>query len=388
MAAAPDKRAEQATPALDGRPFLEGQSEARARYGRFNLGIVGGTGVGKSSLINAVFGRDLAKTGKGLPVTRGVEYFHDASLGIWDFEGFEIGSQETPAQSLRRHLHTIAQGPTDQQISVIWYCLLGTADRLTPTDIDLIRELDASGLPVVLVLTKVAWTKQPITGHYRAPKDVQAFADWLEHPVDANGAPIHLPVQAVVLTSAHGKGSSKSLGDLVTTTLNLSPDGDKDAFRIAQRLNLPWKRELARPVVATASAAAAAVAATPLPIADAITLAPIQLTMMGRIATIYDLELTTMMSATALAQLSTQIAGQALARSFIKLIPGAGNAVNAAVAFALTGAVGEAWMRLCERVHTGDINPGKIAQAWGDYAPTAVSVVRKLVEQRAAKPKL
>ncbi|MER3393367.1 MAG: GTPase, partial [Microcella pacifica] len=85
-------------PEVDERPYLDAAREARSRYGRFNLAVVGGTGVGKSSLINAVFGRDLAKVGKGLPVTRGAQYFHDESLGIWDLEGFEIGSATSPGE--------------------------------------------------------------------------------------------------------------------------------------------------------------------------------------------------------------------------------------------------------------------------------------------------
>lgn len=69
-------------------------------------------------------------------------------------------------------------------------------------------------------------------------------------------------------------------------TPTLSPEDEKDAFRIAQRLNLPWKREMARPVIAAASAAAADAAAVPIPVADAVVLAPILMAMMGRIAAI------------------------------------------------------------------------------------------------------
>src|SRR5690606_12038265 len=100
--------------------------------------------------------------------------------------------------------------------------------------------------------------------------------------------------------------------ELVAETLALSPEDSKDAFRIAQRLNLPWKREMARPVIKSAAGLAAAAAAAPIPIADAAALAPIQIGMMGRIAAIYDLELTAMMSAGALAQIGVQISGQAL----------------------------------------------------------------------------
>lgn len=371
---------------IDEEAFLEANETAKSRYGRFNLAVIGGTGVGKSSLINAVFGRDLAKVGKGLPVTRGANYYHDNGLGIWDLEGFEIGSTATPAEGLRANLATIAARAAEEQISVVWYCVHAGSDRLTEPDIEMIRELDAAGLPVILVLTKVDWAKNTITGSRKPPKDVAEFASWLGQPVDKEGMPLDLPVQRVILTSTrdkHGKGTGHGLGELVTETLTLSPEDEKDAFRIAQRLNLPWKREMARPVVAGASAAAATAAAVPLLVADAVALAPIQLAMMGRIAAIYDLELKTMMSASALAQLGVQITGQALARSFIKLIPGAGSAVGATVAFALTAAMGEGWIRLCEHVHTGKIDADKIAEAWGDYAPSLVDVLRKMVAKPA-----
>lgn len=375
-------------PQVDETPFLEATQAAKSRYGRFNLAIVGGSGVGKSSLVNAVFGRDWAKVGKGLPVTRGVSYYHDDSLGIWDVEGFEIGTEVSPRDQLRGHLGIIAAQPAGHQISVVWYCVKANDDRLTPADIAMIHELDASGLPVVLVLTKVDWSRNPITGNRTAPKGVEEFVAWLESPVDEAGQPITIPYQRVILTSTadkHGKGKGHGLGELVAETLTLAPENEKDAFRIAQRLNLPWKRELARPVITAAAAAAAAAAAVPLPVADALTLAPIQLGMMGRIATIYDLEMKTMMSAHVIAQMGAQFAGKALARSFLKLIPGAGSVVNAGVAAALTAATGEAWMRLCEQVHTGKIDMTRIAEAWGEYAPSFVDVIRKMGDRGVAK---
>jgi uncharacterized protein (DUF697 family)/GTP-binding protein EngB required for normal cell division len=388
MATKPDNSAD-GVPEIDDKPFIEANSSARSKYGRFNLAIIGGTGVGKSSLVNAVFGRDLAKVGKGLPVTRGVHYFNDESLGIWDLEGFEIGSREAPADILRKHLATISQRPAIEQVSVVWYCVLSQLPRLTAPDIEMIRELDAAGLPVILVLTKVDWTKNPVTGKRTAPTDVEEFRDWLEEPVDENGLPLDIPIERVILTSAtgkHGKGTGHGLGELVTETLALSPENEKDAFRIAQRLNLPWKREMARPIITAAASAAAAAAAIPVPVADATILAPIQLTMMGRIAAIYDLELKTMLSAGALAQLGVQITGQALARSFLKLIPGAGSVVGAGVAFALTAATGEGWLRLCEQVHTGKLDLDEITDSWGQYAPSFLDVIRKMTEQHITKP--
>ncbi|WIE66200.1 50S ribosome-binding GTPase [Curtobacterium sp. MCLR17_036] len=376
-------------PAIDDSPFFEANAKAKAKYGRFNLAVVGGTGVGKSSLVNAVFGRDLAKVGKGLPITEGVHYYSDDTLGIWDFEGFEIGSTTSPAESLRQHLGVVAQRSNEEQIAVVWFCVNSTADRLTRADIDMIRELDDAGLPVMLVLTKVEWDRT-IAGSFKPPHGVQAFKDWLDEPIDSDERPVDIPLQGVVLTSTqtkNGKGPGHGLGDLLTQTLELSPDNAKDAFRVAQKLNLPWKRQMARSVIAAASTGAAAAAAIPIPVADAVTLAPIQLAMMGRVSAIYDLDFKTMMSVSAAAQMSAQLAGRALARSFIKLIPGVGSVVNASVAAALTLAAGEGWLRLCEQVRVGKVDLSKIDEAWRDFSPTVVSVIKHLVTQQAAHPK-
>lgn len=384
----PAKRPGDEVSELDSKPFVDANAEARRHYGRFNLAVIGNTGVGKSSLINAVFDRDFAKVGKGLPVTSGVHYYHDQSLGIWDFEGFEIGTSQSPGETLRGHLATIAGGPREKRISAVWYCVLSQADRLTMPDIAMIRALHESGLPVILVLTKVNWSKKPGIGSYKAPDDVEKFKKWLENPVDDNGASIDLPIERVVLTSTtgkHGKGTGHGLGELVEETLALSPEDEKDAFRIAQRLNLPWKRQLARPVIAAAAASAAGAAAVPIPVADAATIAPIQIAMMGRISAIYDLDLKMMLSLSGIAQLGTQFAGQALARSFLKLIPGVGSVINASVAAALTAAVGESWMRFCEAIHTGKIDVDKVGDVWKDYLPGFLDVAKQLVMGRTSR---
>jgi len=106
------------------------------------------------------------------------------------------------------------------------------------------------------------------------------------------------------------------------------------------------------------------------------------MSMMGRIAAIYELEIKSILSAQGLAQLGAQIAGKALARSFIKLIPGAGSVVNAAVASALTAATGEAWIRLCEKVYLGEVDLANAEDVWRDFSPTISLLLKKMFEQR------
>lgn len=55
------------TPEFDERQFLDATAEAKSRYGRFNLAVIGGTGVGKSSLVNAVFVETSHRWARGCP---------------------------------------------------------------------------------------------------------------------------------------------------------------------------------------------------------------------------------------------------------------------------------------------------------------------------------
>ena len=366
--------------------FADAATENRRRFGRFNLGIVGETGVGKSSLVNAVFGEARARVGVGLPVTRGVNYYHEGALGIWDFEGFEIGGGAP--QLLRENLRKIAERPADEQISVVWYCVLSSAGRLTRTDIAMINELEAAGLPVIIVLTKVDWDRNPVTCKMAPSYAAETLKQWIENPRDEVGRPITIHNRGVVLTSAvnsKGKGVGYGLSDLVERTLELSPASEKDAFRIVQTLNLGWKRDMARRDVTAATASAAAAAAVPIPIATAAVLAPIQLAMMGRVAVVYDLELRSVFSVSALAQLATQMTGRALAASLVKFIPGAGSVIDAAVASALTAATGEGWIRFCEAIYTGKVDLRSAEAVWQRYAPTAASVFAQWAAAKRTK---
>ena len=59
--------------------------------------IIGKTGVGKSTLLNSIFGEDLAKTGIGEPITKEFKKhtkdgFH---LAIFDSPGIESGKENS-----------------------------------------------------------------------------------------------------------------------------------------------------------------------------------------------------------------------------------------------------------------------------------------------------
>src|ERR671916_577424 len=103
-----------------------------AALGRFNLAIFGKTGVGKSTLINAIFGEEVARTGIGEPVTKGSHLYLDkvGHLGIVDTQGLEVGRDDKAIiAELDKAIKDMRKLPLSEQLHVAWYCVRGMDRR-------------------------------------------------------------------------------------------------------------------------------------------------------------------------------------------------------------------------------------------------------------------
>ena len=83
-----------------------------------NIIVAGKSGVGKSTLINAVFKENLAETGMGKPVTDHMRRITKKGmpLAIYDTRGFELG-KEVQAQVKQEVVDTISKGLATQDIN-------------------------------------------------------------------------------------------------------------------------------------------------------------------------------------------------------------------------------------------------------------------------------
>lgn len=224
----------------------EGYGQARAAIGRFNLGFFGLTGVGKSTLLNAVFGADLAATGIGDPVTQGSTlYRHEStSLGIFDTKGLEIGDDNgVILRELRQFVDRNRLGSISDQIHVIWYCVRAGDRRIQPAEEDFIRQVAQLGIPVLLVLTQTALTP---TGEVHA--DSQALADAI--------AARQLPVRGLYFVNALADDfagvPAHGLEELLAATAAVAPEGVRSALAAAQQVSQQYKREQAQAMIAEA----------------------------------------------------------------------------------------------------------------------------------------
>ena len=110
--------------------------------------IFGKTGVGKSTLINAIFGEEVARTGIGEPVTKGSHLYLDkiGHLGIVDTQGVEIGRDDREIlRDLEKVIKETRKLPLSEQIHVAWYCVRGMDRRFEDTEADFVRRLDELG---------------------------------------------------------------------------------------------------------------------------------------------------------------------------------------------------------------------------------------------------
>ena len=74
---------------------IDAISEKIKNLNTLNIIVAGKTGVGKSTLINAVFRDKLAETGMGKPVTDHMRKISKKGipLAIYDTKGFELGKE-------------------------------------------------------------------------------------------------------------------------------------------------------------------------------------------------------------------------------------------------------------------------------------------------------
>ena len=320
--------------------FEEALNKARKEMGHVNIAIMGKTGVGKSTLINAIFHENLAKTGIGQPVTQNFKMYSKKGqfYSILDSKGFELADYKEILQELKDQINTRKTANASDHIHVAWFCINDNSNRIEDAEIEFINEL-AKEIPVIVVLTQGMRKKDKVFYN-----EVKRLAINAKQVVKLLAQPCEIDEGIVMPTYG--------LEDLVEATNEVLPDAIKNAFAAAQQIDLELKKKSARKAIAAAVTAGVAACAIPLPFADSAALAPIEIGMLASISHIMGLEtskafLSTLVSS-AIGVIGAAFAGRAIVTGLLKLIPGigtaAGTAIGAATAGTMITALGEAYL--------------------------------------------
>lgn len=111
-----------------------------------NIMLLGRTGVGKSSFINYLVGKDVCRVATGMPVTQGFEtYEYDNGkipLRIYDSKGLEVLDSSAQKEKIIEFIRTRCND-TDvfKWLHTIFYCLNIERKRLEPEEVKFIKSI-------------------------------------------------------------------------------------------------------------------------------------------------------------------------------------------------------------------------------------------------------
>lgn len=316
----------------------EAMARQRTKLGKINIVVAGRTGVGKSTLVNAIFGTEFAHTAMGRPVTRHAVWYErdNHPLRILDTKGLETAAYDETWAALKAEVEAGRSNPSPtKHIHMGWVCVQEPGLRFEEAEQRLVELLKSMGIPVIVVLTK----------HGMFPE----FAGEVARLAPMADAVI--PVRALPMRGFEG---TAGLDELVLATTRLLPDATRSAFIAAQRIDLKLKAADARKIVLSSAALAATAAAVPLPIADAVAIVPIQIGMITGISLRFGIDGTTdrlvPLASSIIGCIAATAAGRIIAGQLLKLVPG-GGVVTGGVAFALTTGLGEAYVAFLLAFH-------------------------------------
>lgn len=330
---------------------------------RGNVLVIGNSGVGKSTLINAMLGEKKAKTSWGSykGTTEKLEIYESDAVPfrLIDSVGFEPSffRAKMAVDSVRKWSKESTKTEySNNQINLIWFCVDGTAAKLFPETIQKMAKATAmwESVPIIAVITK----------SYSVPDRVRnidmvnnAFARVKKYSKNLRKV-IPVVAETYVLNES-AFAPPEGIAELIYATNELMPEGIKAGARDISKFILYRKKGLAQGVIGAATIGAITVGATPIPLADALILSPLEIGEINAIAHIYGIHKGEKESVfvDSIVQVGTVSVAAKTTISMLKAIPGINIAVsvlNAVIAGSIVATIGEGSAYAFEKVYLGE----------------------------------
>lgn len=313
--------------------------------------VIGGTGVGKSSLINKIFGDGVAEIGHAKPTSRGIEKYEDPNrnIVIFDSEGYEIGADK------QKHFNEeILSTIKREGIDVVWYCISAPNSRITDLDKKIIEKIKSKGVSLCVALTQCDDADE---------EEVEQLEEILKKEVKTKC------FRVTVEYIEENNLGCLDLDEMVEWAAeNIKDEEVKKVFVREQKNNLPLKRKEAESIINKISLGTAAVGVAPIPFSDAPLIMTAQAGMIAAILYVYDMgtskkqieAIISQMGLPGLMKVSGKETAKYLIAQAIKFIPGVGTGIgaviSAVVALVFTKALGHTVSTICYKIKEDEIN--------------------------------
>lgn len=338
--------------------------------------LVGRTGVGKSSLINAIFGMYVAKTSAIQIGTETVEKYQFQSRGVTLFEVIDTRGlkESSPIKEKQSAEADIKKAAKDFEPDAILLVMNATERAAMDEDLkqaDKIKSYMKKTTPMVTILTHVdnvepARIKDP-TAYTEVKKDrIKEKVIQVEELTKALG----IELNTIIPVSSYIEWDSETPNQLPREEqerLSIAFDGRFQIeklldyfehnldFQAALHLMLSTRvdnavREVTQKMIKNFSALASTVALTPIPVSDMSVLIPLQLVMVSFIAYLSGRDVDTkalkdfLISIGGVSSLgySFKLIAQQGSKFLNVVLPGSGSVASSAIAYSGTYAMGKA----------------------------------------------